>query len=628
VAGINANNGIRNRLLEQSKKVYSDGAVIFREGEAGDAALELISGGVDLLVKRDGKYARERSIQPGEHFGTAVDTKSGIRIFTARANGRTVVRIAQSAILPAPVPQTPADVSGLIARLIQSFSGKPASADNPERPAAYSNPGLLRRLMDGMATDASRIGIRVARLSGEGGEAHSRHLISAIGNTPEIQTRSIEKVLSINPEADIAQQLERLAIASRRYLNNQGADLLIWGHVPEHGNVMHLHFVTHLNWDQQAPGAFDLETTLALPTHFEGAMADLLRTVCLAAVLPLVPEKKKLRATALANSIALAETAFEMVPPAFSDREKACLYLCYGNAIAATARPGYDPTLLAQAANQYRSALGSLSRDATPIDWAQVKKHLASINHIEAERNKDPALLNVAQTELEETLISVDARRQGRIWAAIQNRLGLIYYRRGFEDGDTATLRRALKCFQAALRVYTRNDAPARWAEIMSNFAQATQILGGLLQSPDALATAVNACLSVLEVRDRQQMPKLWAASQNNLGSALFLLGKQTRSIERLEASVAAFEQALAIYQMHGEQRLAITTAKNLDRAKDMVEFYQPRNSSQLDWEEALADEDIPGLTVTQTVEALAPPDRPADDDLPWPGEGLEQQAG
>ena len=157
----------------------------------------------------------------------------------------------------------------------------------------------------------------------------------------------------------------------------------------------------------------------------------------------------------------------------------------------------------------------------------------------------------------------------------------------------------------------------------MSHFAQAAQVLGGLQQSPDALATAVNACRNVLEVRDFERAPKAWAASQSNLGSALFLLGKHTRSINRLEASLAAFKSALEVYQKLGATRMAATTQKNLDRAKDMVEIYQPRNVTQLDWENALAEgiqknkQEIPIYDIVDLEE---------DDDLPWPYEVLKSK--
>ena len=173
-----------------------------------------------------------------------------------------------------------------------------------------------------------------------------------------------------------------------------------------------------------------------------------------------------------------------------------------------------------------------------------------------------------------------------------------------------------------ALRVYTRDDSPARWAEIMSNFARAAKILGGLQESPDALATAVNAYKSVLEYRDRDVNPKAWAASQNNLGSALFLLGKQTHNIERLDASLVAFKSALEVYQQLDAIEMAMTTQKNLDRARAIIVKYKPSNTTQSDWEDALAE----GL---ETKKQDAPFDEIIDDDeedLPYPGEALQSK--
>jgi len=162
-----------------------------------------------------------------------------------------------------------------------------------------------------------------------------------------------------------------------------------------------------------------------------------------------------------------------------------------------------------------------------------------------------------------------------------------------------------------------------RWAEIMSNVAQAAQVLGEHVKSLEALATAANACKAVLEVRSRSQTPMLWAASQNNLGSALFLLGKQTRNVERLEASVTAFEQALEVYEMRNNHRLAAITTKNLDRARDMVDDFRPRNVAELDWEQ---DGDERDGTRQEDSDGLPFPGEALNkDSLPFPGEGLEK---
>ncbi|HJO97689.1 MAG TPA: cyclic nucleotide-binding protein, partial [Rhodospirillales bacterium] len=65
---------------------------------------------------------------------------------------------------------------------------------------------------------------------------------------------------------------------------------------------------------------------------------------------------------------------------------------------------------------------------------------------------------------------------------------------------------------------------PMRWAEVMNNFGQVAQMLGGQLRNAEVLEKAAEACRGALEVRTREEMPLLWAATQNNLGSAMFLL--------------------------------------------------------------------------------------------------------
>ena len=610
--------------MAQDKKVYPDGSIIFQEGDSGEHIFELISGGVDLLIKRNEKYTPKRSIQPGNTFGGENDTTSGIRLFTARANGHTVIRNTNIKELTAALTNdTPKEASpSILNRFLQKISAPTTTPQIVLSKPTYSNPSLIRRLIDGNATDHERIGIRVAQLSGPDGEKHSRHIITAIGNTQELETRGIEKILSINQGSDTSKQLAKLAGAAQQYLAHQGADLLIWGQVSDTGAILHLHFVTHTNWDQQTIGAFTLESTLALPIDFDENMADLLHAVCLAAVLPNTTKKRQMRATALLGAVEAAKAAFNSVPNDFSNREKSCLYLCYGNAIAAASSPRYDTTLFSQARAQYQLALGNLEPNTAKVDWAQTKKHLASITHIEAERSQDLGLLTEAKKELTEALIVHDKDSHGHAWAVLQHRLGLVLYRLGYNDGDSDQLRMALRCFHLALRVYTRDDSPSRWAEIMSNFARTAKVLGGLQESPDALATAVNAYKSVLEYRDRDITPKAWAASQNNLGSALFLFGKQTRNIERLNASLTAFKSALEVYQEMNANEMAITTQKNLDRAKAIIVKYQPRNTTQSDWEDALAE----GLETDKQDKSLYDIIDENEENLPYPGEALQSK--
>jgi len=610
--------------LTRSKEIFADGDVIFREGETSDRAYEIFAGRVEILKDQGGKPVHQGYLGPGEMFGEMAVLDGGVHGATARAVGRTVVRSMDRNGLIDSMQQTPESTLGMMGRLIKRLRGgsKPA-AGTVAAGGSYSNPGLLRRLIDGLGTDQDRIGVRVAKLTGENAEHNTRHLIAALGNSQTIQTRGMTKALRLDINADRTKQIDRISMTARRWLIDTEAEVLIWGHVPAPGSALHLHFVTLANWDQQAPGAFDFEAVLALPAGFGAEFADLLRAVTLAAALPGTPAKQALKKRALAESLDAAALALDRVPPEMTSRERAALQSGYASVLAAAARPGYDAELLGRAAERYRVAASVLSEKESPEDWARVHKHLGSILHIEGERNRDTAMLEEAESMLIDAADILDRDSHPRAWGALQNRLGLISYRRGFESGDTGELKRALKRFKSALAIYTRDQTPMRWAEIMSNVAQAAQVLGEHVKSLEALATAANACKAVLEVRSRSQMPMLWAASQNNLGSALFLLGKQTRNIERLKASVTAFEQALEVYEARNNFRLAAITAKNLDRARDMVDGFRPRNVAELDWEQ---DGDERAGQTAQDDDSLPFPGEALDKDpLPFPGEGLEK---
>jgi len=604
--------------LAQAKTVFSDGDVIFREGDLCEHAYELLSGAIDLLKQQDGKYVRQSVIKPGNIFATPGEPFE----VTGRASGRTVVRGVKGSPKTGASSSTSSRTSskGVMSNLMRHLSTKTPAGEksSPSTSSAYSNPGMIRRLLEGLATDTDRIGVRVAMLTGENAEQNTRHVISALGNSKSIQTRAFNSAISVDAGGDMVKQLERISSSARKWLIQQDADVLIWGHIPTPGQVIHLHFITLASWDQQAPGAFDLETSLALPVDFGPEFADLLRAVALAASLPRSSEKKHLRAQALYEALSAGLPALDQIPRELTSRERASIHMCFANSLCAASRPGYNSELLGQAADRYRNILAFLNQHESPFDWAHAQKHLGSILHIEAERNGNAGQLEEAVISLRAAFEVLETDRHPKARAILQNRLGLICYRQGFEDSDTSLLRQALSCFRAALNVYTREESPLRWAEIMSNFAQAAQVLGGHMKSMEALATATNACRAVLEVRNRKKMPMAWAATQNNLGSALFMLGKQTRSIERLEAAIKAFELALEVYESTRSQRMAAVTANNLDRAREMLESFAPRNISSSEWNDILFDDDDDDDDDIFDLTSNGNPSR-----LPEPGEGL-----
>ena len=169
--------------------------------------------------------------------------------------------------------------------------------------------------------------------------------------------------------------------------------------------------------------------------------------------------------------------------------------------------------------------------------------------------------------------------------AAVQNRLGETLFRLDFESGDIDMLKHALGAYQSAMQVYNRADTPMRWAEVMNNFAQVTQVLGEELKNAEAIEKAADACHSALEVRTKAKDPVLWAATQNNLGSALFLLGKMTKNADRLRGAAEAFDLASGVYRARGMNKMAAITEKNLGRVTELLDQTQPKGVPRMRWE-------------------------------------------
>jgi len=471
-----------------------------------------------------------------------------------------------------------------MARLFERFGGRrdvngdadtdPSASGDAGRPAERN--GLIRRMMESVHPVEGRIEVRIARLAGDEGRAYARHILARLDGYRDMRVKMIDVDIRIDPRKGLAAELVRAARAGRRALSDQDADLLIWGHVAGSGAGVHLHFVARGDWDERLPGAFSFATDLPLPAEFSPAFGALLHAVALAATRPKRGQQAALRRAVLAEAAEIAQRAGTEVPGALGLRERAAQQVCIGNVHCALWAVTRELEHLERAAETYRGIVSLLGNDEEAIDWAVAHKHLSAISFVFAEEAGGDDHYEESAAAALAALDSLTRESYPIDWAALQYRLGAIHYKLGFESGDADVLRAALGYHRNALQAYNRKHTPERWVEVMAAFGQAAQVFGEHVKSLEALATAVNACRAVLEVRDCRKTPLAWAAAQNNLGSALFLLGKKARNPERLELAIAAFESALDVYRARALHRPAAVTEKNLERARDMIEWYSP----------------------------------------------------
>ncbi|NCR19814.1 MAG: tetratricopeptide repeat protein [Microcystis aeruginosa LL13-03] len=132
-------------------------------------------------------------------------------------------------------------------------------------------------------------------------------------------------------------------------------------------------------------------------------------------------------------------------------------------------------------------------------------------------------------------------------WAQILNNLALAYSDR-IRGDRVENLEKAIELYGQALEIYTRKNSPEdeNWAATLNNLASAysNRILGDRAEN---LEKAIELYGQALEVYTRENFRENWVATLNNLASAYSnrILGDRAENLER---AIELYEQALEVY--------------------------------------------------------------------------------
>ncbi|MEE8393119.1 MAG: cyclic nucleotide-binding domain-containing protein [Rhodospirillales bacterium] len=585
-----------------TKRYFSDGDVIFLDGDPGETTFTVLEGKVEMSKAGEKGRVPLSLMGPGERFGGVYQAGGNMRASTARAVGNVTLDEALNVEpgLSAAPSSMPTQKQGFFESLLGFlFGGSKASGSGTGKTGgdqARNKAG--GGFFSGAAHTprAERIEIRVAKISsqlnGNGDGAikidYTRQVVAALNKQKGVRVKTLNR--EIPSPGDSISLLEEAEAIGREWIVDAKADLLIWGDVPPPGTTLRLRFVSGKPVDENRPGGFDISTTFEIPVGFGPEMSPLLISACLAATGPSTEGKNIGLHKIISDSLYAATPVAANLPPDVISRERATILFCFANAIAVSASHRNSAELYNNAVEAYQAALKHQPREDHPFEWAVNSKNLGEVLLALAEINNDTEMLESAADALSETLKVISRLDAPRLWASAQNSLGLALYRLDLRAGDTEVLKHSLASFQEALKVYTRADSPLLWAEVMSNFAQAAQVLGKQLRNPEVLKKAVSACQSVLEVRKKENAPMLWAATQNNLGSAMFMLGKMSKDQAHLEGAAEAFNQARDFYRSCGAEKLAAITEKNLSHAEKLLKKHAPKGVPRMRWEKDDAD--------------------------------------
>lgn len=543
---------------------FIDGETVFREGEDGDSTFVIKRGRVSLSKDTRRGPVEIDVLGKGAEFGEIGVLNGGQRTLTATAVGDLSVEVVgQKEFRNNDIGTRKAPSRALTKSEIPARSGDTEIA---------SPQSWFSRLFSTQRHDTHHIEVRIVPLIGEKGDRHARNLYDALARREGLSARVISGEGALIQKTMPKNIIAECASDARNLLRKSGGDILIWGDVSADQTILHLHFTSSVPPDEDLPGSMTSFDTLPLPASLSSEWSAFLYAMVLSATVPFNAGKAKTLKAHMETALEEGAPAAQKLPRDFSTMDQAFLVNCLAHTLAVTGQRIEEHELLQLAGETYQRAIDIMPEEGS-LHRGLAHKNLGCIQALYADRTHDVSQFRAAAESLRVSIEQIPRRTVTREWAAAQNRLGQVLYRLHMADAatDTGLLTQAISAFHAAVQIYTRVDAPERWADVMNSYAQATQILGGQLHDPAVLQKAVTACRNALEIRRRDRTPFLWAGIQNTLGSALFLMGKITNNIDHLESALAAFNAAHDIYIAHNTGKMARVTARNMEHVQSLL---------------------------------------------------------
>lgn len=227
----------------------------------------------------------------------------------------------------------------------------------------------------------------------------------------------------------------------------------------------------------------------------------------------------------------------------------------------------------------FQDALDVITRQAFPENWARTQNELGNtyLARIRGEREKN---IDEAVDHYRQALKVFTRLAFPEDWARVCNNLGNAYLARidpertGIpEKMENANL--AIRNYEQALTIRTKDSFPEDWAETQSNLAGAERIRA----SVEDLEHAIHHLEPVLEIYTRDALPQHWARTHNNL-AIIYTDRKQGELAENIKQAVWHYQQALEVYTLQHYPKDCLKTARGLGKlAFERQEWELARNA-------------------------------------------------
>lgn len=212
-----------------------------------------------------------------------------------------------------------------------------------------------------------------------------------------------------------------------------------------------------------------------------------------------------------------------------------------------------------QAVVAFRNALGELTRERVPLQWAIVQTNLA--NALQAlgrrELGQQAALRHFADAAAAQRAATEEITRERSAfqWGIITLNLALTYEAMAGRETDAPAARahrlEAVAALRLAAEEVTATNGPVQHAQIMSGLGRNLHLAA--LAEPDAataiarLEEAAAAHQAAVAAIGQATAPLQWASSQHERAETLLELGVRMAEPRRVDEAEAAFAAALTI---------------------------------------------------------------------------------
>ncbi len=424
-------------------------------------------------------------------------------------------------------------------------------------------------------TDGSADGkVIVAPLFGSGGKEVTDRLVGMLSQESAVQTVVASQALRQNIRLGLVERLVLVHEEGRKLLEDEDAELLIWGEMEDMGTVARLHFLTVTGTQDGQPGAFGMIDTLDLPVPMPDEAGATVRAVALAALVPVAGGSRKTLAERLVSHLNDAPKVLEKLPPDAPEECRVMIENALGNAFATSYKLGAKKAFN-DAMMHYEAAEKLIDPQASPMIWAVVNTHVGLLQETHSKGNRDSESLLAAIKRYDGIAKTLSRDAHASDWALAHMRRAMAYYKLATVESAQATahLKTSATAFEEALTVYDRNSMPDRWAEVMNHYGVVQMALGGHGRANAVLQQSISTFRKALEVRKRDTQPLLWAQTANNLGAACFALAKQTKEEYLLEEAALYFQGAIQVYRkIRGQKKRVDVITKNLARVQQLLD--------------------------------------------------------